>query len=367
MGFESYQSDILFWNCEGFFNINVCNVKNFPLLICLCETWETAPLSGNRLPPFLRNYNSVCAPAIKEKSRGRASGGLLMLIDSKLVYKVIDVSNLWICCLINLEDVCIVFILVYFKPDNDIKPVLSSLQELLFDLSAYDNIMIGGDFNCRVGMEGNCYSDEYFEGTNLSGERLSGDKTCNYRGKRLLEFMFENSFVLLNGRCDSDRPAQFTFVGSQGCSVIDHVWVRDKSLNIIKDLYVSDNVSHSSHLQVVLRLQSRTGYDHFNYVGSTEHDEILQRLRWDGDKEFDYTRAMLVSNRISLPLKVDDVHQNLSSAIFEVASSLSISSCPTKNASSHMYRQKPWFDRECRSARRITRQALRRFRLRVMT
>lgn len=78
-----------------------------------------------------------------------------------------------------------------------------------------DYIVIGGDFNARIGEKGG--NNE--EGWNL--RRLSKNKLINERGKMLIDLVGEIGGYLLNGTTKGDEEGEFTFVGVRGCSVSD--------------------------------------------------------------------------------------------------------------------------------------------------
>ena len=72
----------------------------------------------------------------------------------------------------------------------------------------------------------------------------------------LVEFMEDMGFNVMNGRTNSDSPAQFTYIGGRGCSVIDLIWVNNIALNKIEDLRVYASPVHSDHFPVILSLKN---------------------------------------------------------------------------------------------------------------
>lgn len=91
-------------------------------IICFSETWCTTP-GSIFLPSFLSNYNlqyKAPAPASKEKSKGRASGGLLLLIrkDDNIQSKIISTGNLWIIVHVKFYSLQLTVGNFYFKPDT---------------------------------------------------------------------------------------------------------------------------------------------------------------------------------------------------------------------------------------------------------
>ncbi|CAG7724354.1 unnamed protein product, partial [Allacma fusca] len=72
------------------------------------------------------------------------------------------------------------------------------------------------------------------------------DLTKSKRGELLVKMCEEADLILLNGRSTSDRPAVFTYVGLQGESVIDLIWVNERCGRLIEDLSFR-NSALSSH------------------------------------------------------------------------------------------------------------------------
>ncbi|KAK9727798.1 hypothetical protein QE152_g18965 [Popillia japonica] len=88
-------------------------------IICLTETWlvgedTTLPESFNEL------YCIVFSSATKEKSFGKTSGGLTILYKKQLKYRIIEKTNLWICCHFRQISDRFILMLNYWKPDADI-------------------------------------------------------------------------------------------------------------------------------------------------------------------------------------------------------------------------------------------------------
>ena len=108
--------------------------------------------------------------------------------------------------------------------------------------------VIGGDLNARIGEE---LSDDVATG------RLSRDKLINEEGRRLLEWVNERGWTILNGTTPSDRSGQWTFVGARGSSVIDYVIANRQANEKVLDMEVQCRVE-SDHLPLVVTFSART-------------------------------------------------------------------------------------------------------------
>lgn len=73
---------LIYWNCFGFKNFMDIteHVKDSDIIYCT-ETW----LISNKVScHWLTDYNFVVSQATKEKSKGRAKGGLLIAYNKKI-------------------------------------------------------------------------------------------------------------------------------------------------------------------------------------------------------------------------------------------------------------------------------------------
>lgn len=245
---------ILFWNVHGIDNFlhDYNSFLGFAFL-CLSETWLSSQFKNP--PTFFSDYNCYFSNATKEKIKGRPSGGLLTLCKKSFVTEVVASCEFWSFHLVKVSPSLIIGS-IYFKPSIELDKILENLASVLEDLKfKYDNhmIVIGGDFNCRVGSLDQCIN-EFTEYSQLFKYRSSTDKVHNTKGSKLMSFMDENSFLLLNGRTISDNPANFTFVSPVGMSVNDLIWTDVDLLTLVGDLIVSDIVTTTSdHLPLKIR------------------------------------------------------------------------------------------------------------------
>lgn len=146
---------------------------------------------------------------------------------------------------------------IYVKPLIDFSPFLEKLQSLLDKIeSAYGNdlIIIGGDFNSRVG-SGDSLHPDLLDDSILFPDARSSDVYICPRGKMLIDFMASNEFILLNGRTPGDRPANWTYLSHLGTSVIDLVFVKASHIDLIADLKVDSSIPFSDHFPVSLLLR----------------------------------------------------------------------------------------------------------------
>ncbi|KAJ8980830.1 hypothetical protein NQ317_018410 [Molorchus minor] len=213
---------------------------------------------------------------------------------------------------------------IYFKPSLDLTVALESFQIVLAEITEiYNNvpIILLGDYNCRVSELGTI-PFELLQDTNLNENRSSRDKILNTRGRMIVEFMYENSFSMLNGRTKSDTPAQFTHIAERGKSVIDLVWINNSNLNSVYDMLVTTDYTISDHFALAVSLNFDINRQ--NLTNSVINNYSIPSLRWSEDVSLQYKILMQRSHQVGYLSTLQDSYINMSSTITQVASSLNL-------------------------------------------
>lgn len=113
--------------------------------------------------------------------------------------------------------------------------------------------------HARIGKR-NSYSEKFewelFEGYNLTNQRDTLDLILTPKGLELTRSMEELNMSVLNGRTNSDSPAQCTCLGTSGATVIDLVCVNHSAMEEITDLQVSNLSLESDHLPILITMKS---------------------------------------------------------------------------------------------------------------
>ena len=260
----------------------------------------------------------------------------------------------------SFDTKCFVIGVIYFNPSHNLSVILNLFQLSLNDiLERYptDVIIIGGDFNCRIG-GGDVLPSELFDGTNLHTERLSNDIFTDGRGESLLEFMIEMGFVNLNGRTMSDYPANVTFCSSRGKSAVDLIWMFHTGLNLVKDLHVDLDMFYSDHFPLILSIVLPITEEKNN---PNQLTNLTKKIKFIVEKSLDYKQAMLTSDRIMIDFLNTDVNiqnDNLISAMTKVVEELNF----FKKGDLYRDISAPWFDAECARSKNETKLALKKCR-----
>lgn len=245
------------WNCQGIKNWYEHREFEDASIICLVETWL---VSNQNYTNSFRNdkYDKFYIDAIREKSRGHASGGLMVMIDKTFSVEIIDSCHMWIFVKIKNVSPEIILGLVYFNPSYNPHTWFEVFEETLDKVeSAHTgcNFILCGDFNSRIG-DLQDEEDTIFEDTILEARRNSLDKTVNTRGRLLLDLFEKHALYCLNGRSPGDIPGNFTFIGGQGKSVIDYFVTNMTNLPNIQEMNVLEIATAADHLPLELCLNT---------------------------------------------------------------------------------------------------------------
>lgn len=331
----------------------------------LCAYGTHVPSNINLVPNFLNGFDILSVPAVKEKTLGRASGGLALFFRKNMIkIKVINSCKYWLFTLIHLKNVEFIIGFVYFKPTIELEFVLENLDDVLIDLkSKFCNhaIVVGGDFNCRVG-ELNTGQEELFEGTHLNFFRNSLDKRINTKGKLLLEFMEQHSLILINGRSPSDKEGNFTFASHLGTSTPDLIWCDCQHLELILDLKIHHILTISDHFPLILKMNVSTDGGVENRVTAGSGESYTRILKWDVHKGPEFSDIMRYSSLIATNFtnSIDDLFVNFKTAVYNSASQINMSYSVKLNGNKHCCKNlnKPWFDEECRQKKKTLKSLL---------
>lgn len=151
-------------------------------------------------------------------------GGVGMLVAKKLgKARVVKRSKNFDCLWVRLDVGGKLFIAIVYAP-----PARSStglrLEDLLLELESdimgyrgQGNVIVMGDFNCRVGGLVSKVGNKIYP-------RVSSDNKIGTGGRGLVETMNNLGMVIMNGR---DGGGEFTFRSESGKSVIDYIFLSE--------------------------------------------------------------------------------------------------------------------------------------------
>ncbi|XP_044595870.1 uncharacterized protein LOC123272913 [Cotesia glomerata] len=220
----------------------------------------------------------------------------------------------------------------------------------------HDLIVLGGDFNARVGVQGAVHED-IVSGSSLLSYHSSLDTISSPRGSLITDFCETNGFILLNGRLPGDSPAQYTYCSSQGKSVIDLIWTNLLGISYMSDIQVISTPTTSDHFPVLLSLVFPSLVPHAeppsdSYIPS-------DKLFWKQNLQPKYLHDMLWSRHLEVSFDTDSsdlLSSNLTETIYSTAKALGMSKTQPTNIQNRL--NKPWFDRDCATIKNHLKLAL---------
>ena len=326
-------------------------------IICASETWLSVKRS---LSNKLDDYCIFNVYAERNQKMGRYKGGLSILINKKL-YKCdllfSDKYFIFVKIVTNFKT----FIIgnVYISPTDDIDLFFTKLDPVInFIKLNHENVplFIGGDFNARIG-NSNQLDLDFFLGNFLYTHRSSHDGKLKKRGRKLIEFMENHFFNVLNGRSTKDEVANYTYIGPRGRSVIDLVWFSPSAIDLISNFEVLYFVQSSDHFPVCVRLHDVNSNECGAYDADINASDAPPRLKWKASLASDFQLIMSTDLAVEdITLDVDQMNETLTKSIVKTADTLHMTELnKIKQNFNH-----PWYDSECEKIKRDLRKTLRK-------
>uniref|UniRef100_A0A023FB05 Putative endonuclease-reverse transcriptase n=1 Tax=Triatoma infestans TaxID=30076 RepID=A0A023FB05_TRIIF len=365
---------ILYWNISGFnslFNLDSDQINELIKndILCFTETWVV----GNtlKLPLFLKeSYSYEHSSAIKEKSLGRASGGIAIFYKKPLICRIelLDASNIWLFVLITIRNAKIVVGVNYWKPTVEIEYCAQLVYEYVCSLIETLNkqivFVIGGDFNSRIG-DMDMLEEDIFLGSMLGWPRESLDSTVNNKGKILMDTMNSLGMTVCNGRTVSDTPGNYSFISpSGGKSTVDLVWISIQFLSLISDMKLLDNFILHDHKPCQLYLSLSYVTDQYNSRKDPlikSPNNLIKSIKWDQKQSVEFQKKMSENCNIYYHSKNSEhLYHNMVNTVYASAEACSMKQKKNVEPRSSLNNSFKWFNSDCKKLKLETRLCLKR-------
>ena len=281
---------------------------------------------------------------------------------------------------------------VYIPPSNSRRKHQTTNSEENFDilqdvfnmLTMDGEVIICGDINARIGsisdLDANHYSRSFvgFPSHNdnvlniphnspVCVKRNSQDIGTNSHKNLLLDLVQSNNLVILNGRTIGDSVGRYTCFKWNGNSVVDYFICSGDIIPSIKSLQVLQHTLYSDHNPVVLsfwgNITTTVNSSINNCSNKNNYKDAPSRYKITRDNLDEFKSGLsepsilLMVNEISrfadsctsvediknLNRKVTDLINNVASQHIDKSKNNSTTANNKKN---------PWFDRDCRVAKR---------------
>ena len=393
---ESSQVKILSWNIQSQNTItgNKFNdplfIKNFDLhsILCLQETRQAPKLAGFRTLSNIRpngKSGGVCT-----LYRNELLGG----IEPVTKFKLADV----LICKMNKtffklqKDIYIVN--VYIRPNNspnrhtyDGRETLNQLENVINDLHKDGDVILCGDFNARIGHSSGYIDnendsldkfiplpDDYLPDSDMVHKRQTMDKICNAYKNDFLSIITHNQLTILNGRTLGDFTGNYTCIHHNGSSVIDYFATSRNIIltKLVQHMSIKPFTPFSDHKPVSLTLSLYNIPNHkltdINSTFSTApvrflfHENSRQALIDHQNSPEVISLRNNIENRHSVPnisASTSDFNSDFTNYLYNISSYCLKETKPNKPNKNKFEKHNPWFNHQCRLAKRELNKATR--------
>ena len=197
--------------------------------------WNSGNLAKRQREELIAELKESELQWLRKDRKGRRGGGIGFLVRKDLQAKIAKQSKseglLWL----EVQEQFFV-VVVYLIPNDRSGVNEDTLQELQEDIIQYKErgeVVVMGDFNCRIGEQSNYMITSDSEVLEIA--RCSEDKVETAQGRTLLEKLNVIDLVVMNG---VRERARFTSYQVAGNSVIDLMWVEHKRVQDVLALTV---------------------------------------------------------------------------------------------------------------------------------
>lgn len=248
--------------------------------ISLSETWVEEKDKENLEKKLSKNFVWKIIPARRTSKKGRAKGGFIIGLKKGWIEEkreeTVEVLEGLVKTEISDGNKKTVIWSVYNS--GDIEKYYEIWEKESEELES--EVIIGGDFNIRIGLEGSLIGTY---GNILEQEkRESKDKIANNGSSRLINFCGREGWSILNGNFAGDEMGEFTYIGARGSTVIDYVLVNENARKKVIKFQVEGRIE-SDHTPVSVVLEETTDRKEEEKTGKLEVAEakVKQVYSWN--------------------------------------------------------------------------------------
>ena len=305
---------------------------------------------------------------------GQAGEGLLVAVKRSLHYTVMDWgsnnTSLWVKVQFQTGPPLVVGV-CYFPPQGspqlreiDLDTRMTSLSSDFLAADKEGYVLLGGDFNARVGGCGE-------SSPHALGVRGCTDTTVNGYGRKLLQFCNRTGAFLCTGRVEGDRDGAPTYRATSraGATRIDHMLASPVTLPLVSHSHVLTGWAGSDHYPIHTSVRVPIT------VGPVEPclGQALPYLRWDPAARGQYAHALSTVSQPSLTAAlaaadqgdVDNAFHHLEHGMLMAAEHAGMPCKVLRHKPMGRGPHKPFFDAECMALKRRVRALGRRGRTSV--
>lgn len=221
--------------------------------IGLSETWIEEHNWVKIKSRLSQNFIWVHQAAKRENKKGRAKGGILTGVRKN--WSTEEVKDKEIEGIVERKmkiDGRKWRVLTIYN-GGEMKQMSKHIQELIKE-EEEEMLVIGGDFNARIGTEGETYVGEEEDEEDRKRKRKSKDTKKNTDGSHLLKMTEDRGWHIANGQTEGDEQGEFTYIGSRGATVIDFILTNTQSRAEIKRLEIGER-TEADHQPLCMQIE----------------------------------------------------------------------------------------------------------------
>jgi hypothetical protein len=211
-------------------------------------------------------------------------------------------------------------------------------------------MLVAGDYNGRIGERGARNWGE----VKGDGKRKTKDKVENAEGKRLIEWIEENGWEVLNGNKQGDEEGEMTYVGSRGETDIDYAIVNEPAWEKVEEFKVGERVD-SDHLPLEISIEGTKHEEKGKGEARYEQKKVTVKV-WDEQGVKEYRRRL--EEATFKEQEIEKMVAELKEVIQKATKKKEVIVRISKGAG----KKNGWWDRECEQSKREVVKALREWR-----
>ncbi|XP_046737548.1 golgin subfamily A member 6-like protein 22 [Diprion similis] len=220
-------------------------------IIGLTETWleEKEWTSWEKRLP--KTWKWRCQGADRQEKKGRARGGIITgvkygLEEDGIILRGEGIQEVRI----RREDE--IWRVITFYNRGGAKEKLKELEETVGEEREEENLIIGGDFNARIGERG---GRDNFEDPTETGKRRAKDKKENKEGKELMKVIEDRGWSILNGNKEDAEEGEWKFHKGPKRTTIDYGISNERTWEKINSFKIGCR-TESDHQPIIVTIGS---------------------------------------------------------------------------------------------------------------
>ena len=203
-------------------------------IMFLMETWVQENNWEKMARKLPKEFEWKAQHAERTKTRERGSGGMVVGVRKGIECSIVEMDGGLMQLKTSMGGREIWRMVGVYNRKHEIR-LLEKLEREIGETEE-ECLMIGGDFNGRIGKGGGVYWREEVR----EERRNTKDKRMNKEGDQLIELVESQAWRSLNGNKEGDYTGDLTYVGERGGTVIDYGIANEGEWNMVKGFKIRE-------------------------------------------------------------------------------------------------------------------------------